>query len=195
MQSCIVPVGMALGYIPALPCPFLHVARRTHIKLWLQHAWHYKCGKQTNKQTLLTFSNDLIDSNLVPPDGEGSADDISACMTRPRAGSSSRTRPRAHQLPTRVEELPHVGELTGVFAASIARIKCLIPVHWVIALIYNAGQIVQLDLKMSTLRSSLTCSLKTCSDAFVTYNVETTQIFSGKFPSWWSLERSRLAAM
>lgn len=62
-------------------------------------------------QPLLTFSDDLLNSDLVPPDSEGSANEISACMTGPRAAtSSSRTRPGAHQLPTRIKELPHVVE-------------------------------------------------------------------------------------
>lgn len=58
---------------------------------------------------LLTFSDDLLNGDLVPSDGEAPADEICACMTGPRAAaaSSSRTRPRAHQLPTRIKELPH----------------------------------------------------------------------------------------
>lgn len=71
---------------------------------------------------ILTFSNDLLNSDLVPPDSEGSANEISACMTGARAAtSSSRTRPGAHQLPTRIEELPHGVEATGGgFVTSIA---------------------------------------------------------------------------
>lgn len=133
----------------------MHVACRAHIILMQL----YKGAK--NKQTLLTFSNDLLNSDLVPPDSEGSADEISARMTGPRAAtSSSRTGPGVHQLPARIEELPHVGELTrSIFAALItrththARADKVIPVQWIIALIYNAGQIV--NLEKSTLQASL----------------------------------------
>lgn len=63
---------------------------------------------------LLTFSNDLLHGDLVPPDSEGSPDEISARMTGPgAAASSSRTRPGADQLPTRIKELPHVVKMTG----------------------------------------------------------------------------------
>ncbi len=77
---------------------------------------------QASPTPLHTFSNDLLDSDLVAPNSEGSANEISACMTGPRAAtSSSRTRPGAHQLPARIEELPHDVKTTGgVFAASIA---------------------------------------------------------------------------
>lgn len=64
-------------------------------------------------QTRLTFSNYLLNSDLVPPDSKGSANEISACMTGPTAAtSSSRTRPGAHQLPTRIKELPHSVEVS-----------------------------------------------------------------------------------
>lgn len=61
-------------------------------------------------QTLLTLSDDLLDGDLVPPDSEAPADEIRSCMTGPgaaAASSSSGTRPRAHQLPARIKELPH----------------------------------------------------------------------------------------
>lgn len=76
---------------------FFH--RRTH------------CGLITQRRRALTFSDDLLHGDLVPPDSEAPADEICACMTGARAAatssSSSRSRPRAHQLPTRIKELPH----------------------------------------------------------------------------------------
>lgn len=93
----------------------------THIiLLHQQHEW--KC-RIWSVQPLLTFSNNLLNSDLVSPDSEGSSNEISACMTGPGAAtSSSRTRPGADQLPTRIKELPHVVEMTGwVFADSDKR--------------------------------------------------------------------------
>lgn len=123
MHSAITPVGMALGSIPVPSCDsctWLEDAGPHMYTLALQqkkeitNTWH----NVWPVQPLLTFSNDLVNSDLVPPDSEGSANEISACMTGPRAAtSSSRTRPGAHQLPTRIKELPHVVATTGVSAS------------------------------------------------------------------------------
>lgn len=64
----------------------------------------------------------------MPPDGEGSANEIPARVTGPgaaAASTSSRTGPGAHQLATGIEELPHGAEATGegVFVTSIAHVK------------------------------------------------------------------------
>lgn len=64
----------------------------------------------------LTFGDDLLHGDLVPSDGEGSANEIPASVTGPgaaAASTSSRTGPGAHQLATGIEELPHGAEATG----------------------------------------------------------------------------------
>lgn len=64
----------------------------------------------------LTFGDDLLHGDLVPPDGEGSANEIPARVAGPgaaAASASSRTGPGAHQLATGIEELPHGAEATG----------------------------------------------------------------------------------
>lgn len=78
-----------------------------------------KCSPQ--QRAVLTFGNDLLHGDLVPPDGEAPANEIPACMTGPGgAAATSRTGPGAHQLATGIEELPHGAEATGgVFVASI----------------------------------------------------------------------------
>lgn len=82
------------------------------------HAW--KCA-ETNRWhplafgSVLTFSDDLLHGDLVPPDAEAPADEICACVAGSGAAAarSPGTRPRAHQLPTRIEELPHGVEATA----------------------------------------------------------------------------------
>lgn len=87
----------------------------------------------------LTFGDDLLHSDLVPPDGEGSANEIAARVTGPgaaAASTSSRTGPGAHQLATGIEELPHGAEATGegVFVTSITqRQSSSFPPHRLIA--------------------------------------------------------------
>lgn len=90
---------------------------------WMKNKRGKKNKTKTNGiiwgvQPLLTFSNYLLHSDLMPSNCEGSSNEISACMTGSRATTSSRTRPRADQLPTRIKELPHVVDvIVGVFVA------------------------------------------------------------------------------
>lgn len=115
-------------------------------------------------QPRLTFSNNLLDSDLVSPHSEASSNEISACMTGPgAAAASSRTRPGADQLPTRIKELPHVVQMAGgVFAASVTETQevteCPPPPLRAVIYCTNAGQIV--NLTSLTLRASLFAASK-----------------------------------
>lgn len=92
--------------------------------------WHHPASA-----SLLTFSDDLLNGDLVPTDGEAPADEICARMTGPgaAAAASSRTRPRAHQLPARIKELPHDVEAAAAAAEECWRreiqTNSLFPVH------------------------------------------------------------------
>lgn len=78
----------------------------------------------------------------------------------------------------------------GVFLASDTRTSCWFPVHWIYFLFIFLHFIDQYrsDWRPKESDEKSICSLKTCSDAFVTYDdddddVETKkQIFGGKYP-------------
>lgn len=169
---------MVWGYIPVFV-------------IWLEHGGHTSTTCMTIKriiwpvQTLLTFCNNLLNSDLVSPDSKVSSNEISACMTGPGAATSSstssRTRPGADQLPTRIKELPHAVEMTGgVFAASVTdtQMSCLFPVRGVIALADKASQILSLEKSLFAAwhwRQRCLCHLWLCWD-------NPDFFFGGKFP-------------
>ncbi len=145
IQRCKAP-SLLWGWRKVTPL-LCHVTRisylTTHVKIKKTEGWHYLWLCKTTPPPpptpsphLLTFSNDLLHSDLVPPDSEGSANEISACMAGPgaAASSSSRTGPGAHQLPARIKELPHV---VGFSAASKITRRPF-PARWVIIIISSS---------------------------------------------------------
>lgn len=60
------------------------------------------------KETQLTFGDNFLDSHLITSNGKDPSDEAAATAGTTASSTGSRTRPRAHQLPSRIEEFLHV---------------------------------------------------------------------------------------